>query len=64
MKSGAPRDTDGLLKGLHRLYAACCRTPLANTLGSARMPFIGLVCRAIDVDDARLDAPFGPAHGI
>ncbi len=51
-------------KGLHRWYAACCRTPLANTMGSARMPFTGLVRRAIDVDDARLDALCGPAQGI
>lgn len=29
-------------KGLHRWYAACCRTPLANTVGSPRMPMAGM----------------------
>ncbi|WP_099827005.1 DUF6151 family protein [Oceaniglobus indicus] len=29
-------------KGLHRWYAACCDTPLANTAGSSRIPFAGL----------------------
>ncbi|MEM9638690.1 MAG: DUF6151 family protein [Pseudomonadota bacterium] len=29
-------------KGLHRWYAACCNTPLANTIGSPRMPFAGM----------------------
>lgn len=51
-------------KGLHRWSAACCRTPVANTMGSARLPFTGVLRRAIDVDDARLGALYGPAHGI
>ncbi|WP_298842656.1 DUF6151 family protein [uncultured Roseobacter sp.] len=29
-------------KGLHRWYAACCNTPLANTVGSPRMPLAGM----------------------
>lgn len=29
-------------KGLHRWYADCCGTPLANTVGSARVPLAGL----------------------
>ncbi|WP_298972464.1 DUF6151 family protein [uncultured Roseobacter sp.] len=29
-------------KGLHRWYAACCKTPLANTTGSPRLPFAGM----------------------
>lgn len=29
-------------KGLHRWYADCCNTPLANTAGSSRVPFAGL----------------------
>ena len=33
-------------------------------MGSAHMPFTVLVRRAIDVDNARLDALFGPVHGI
>ncbi len=51
-------------KGLHRWYAACCRTPLANTMASPRMPFTGVLRRAIDADDARLDALYGPARGV
>ena len=51
-------------KGLHRWYAACCRTPLANTMGSARMPFTGLLRCSIDTDDAQLEALYGPAHGV
>lgn len=29
-------------KGLHRWYAACCNTPIANTVGSSRMPLAGM----------------------
>ena len=29
-------------KGLHRWYAACCDTPLANTVGTSRMPLAGM----------------------
>ena len=64
----APASTLGLMKlsekGLHRWYATCCRAPLANTMGSPRLPFAGLLRRAIDADDAQLDALFGPAHGV
>lgn len=42
-------------KGMHRWYAACCNTPLANTTGSSRMPFAGLSC--LIFDDV---APLGP----
>jgi hypothetical protein len=30
-------------KGLLRWYAGCCRTPIGNSLSSARMPFVGIV---------------------
>lgn len=30
-------------KGLMRWYAGCCRTPIANTVSRARVPFAGLV---------------------
>ena len=33
--------------GLMRWYAGCCKTPLANTLGSARAPFMGLLVVAM-----------------
>ncbi len=29
-------------KGLTRWYAACCNTPVANSLGSPKVPFIGM----------------------
>ncbi|WP_299966968.1 DUF6151 family protein [uncultured Roseobacter sp.] len=29
-------------KGLHRWYAACCNTPLANTVGSPKVPLAGM----------------------
>ena len=51
-------------KGLHRWYAGCCRTPIGNSFGDARLPFVGLVRRMIAVDDAELDTLFGPARGV
>jgi len=30
-------------KGLLRWYAACCNTPIGNTVANYRMPFVGLV---------------------
>jgi len=32
-------------KGLIRWYAGCCDTPVANTLATPRLPFVGLVLR-------------------
>lgn len=29
-------------KGLHRWYASCCNTPLANTVSTPRVPLVGL----------------------
>ena len=29
-------------RGLHRWYAACCNTPLANTVATSRVPFAGM----------------------
>ncbi|WP_108483409.1 DUF6151 family protein [Oceaniglobus ichthyenteri] len=48
-------------KGLHRWYAACCNRPLANTVGTAKMPFIGF-WRPVFSDPAAL----GPvqSHGF
>lgn len=48
-------------KGLHRWYAACCKTPLANTVGSSRMPMAGMWRPLF----AQIDA-FGPVatHGF
>ena len=49
-------------KGLHRWYTACCRSPVANTLGP-RAPFAGLMVRLL-APGADLDALYGPAHGV
>jgi hypothetical protein len=35
-------------KGLMRWYVECCNTPIANTLASARAPFLGLPCWFMD----------------
>lgn len=29
-------------KGIYRWYASCCNTPIANTLGKASIPFVGV----------------------
>ena len=29
-------------KGLHRWYAACCKTPLANTVATSKIPLAGM----------------------
>jgi hypothetical protein len=46
-------------KGLIRWYAACCRTPIGNTLGTSAMPFVGVVHAFIDAPSAAL----GPIRG-
>lgn len=48
-------------KGLYRWYAACCNTPIGNTLG-ASAPFIGLIHSFID-DNQSLDKVIGPSRG-
>jgi hypothetical protein len=49
-------------KGLYRWYAGCCKTPFANTVGSAKMPFAGVFIRFFDFDhDAnKQERVFGP----
>jgi hypothetical protein len=55
-------------KGLFRWYAACCRTPLANT-ASARFPFVGLLSSFMDhaangrTRDQDLGPPFAYVQG-
>lgn len=45
-------------KGLYRWYAACCNTPIANTV-SASVPFAGLVTVFV-ADPSQLDDRLGP----
>ena len=49
-------------KGLMRWYAGCCNTPIANTLDSARLPFIGVPHTFMDhaSDGRSRDEALGP----
>lgn len=51
-------------RGLLRWYAACCRTPLANTGRDAGMYYTGLVTTCLAAPDAELDARLGPRDRI
>ena len=44
-------------KGMLRWYAACCRTPVGNTMTTRNMPFTGLIAQCLD------SAPLDPAFG-
>jgi hypothetical protein len=50
-------------KGMHRFYAGCCRTPIANTLG-ARVPFVGVVHAFLELTPAEREALLGKPVGI
>ena len=56
-------------KGLMRWYAGCCRTPVANTLASPRVPFVGVVHTFMDhaadgrSRDEALGKPIAFIHG-
>lgn len=43
--------------GLIRWYAACCNTPLGNTLANPKISFIGLIHSSLD--HSMIDADFG-----
>jgi len=51
-------------KGLHRWYAACCNSPLANTV--PRIPFVGVARSVFELpagdEDAKLGARIMSAH--
>jgi hypothetical protein len=49
-------------KGLCRWYAGCCKTPIANSLNSAKVPFSGVVHTIMDHagDGVTRDAALGP----
>lgn len=50
-------------KGLHRWYAACCNTPLANTVGPA-WPFLSLNGAVVDGGTDAMDRAFGPPRSL
>jgi hypothetical protein len=47
-------------KGLLRWYAACCNTPIGNTLATPKISFIGLVHNCLETGGQSLDDSFGP----
>lgn len=51
-------------KGLLRWYAACCQTPIGNTLPTRHVPFVGLIHSCMDhaADDRSRDATLGPVR--
>lgn len=49
-------------KGLLRWYAACCNTPIGNTLADRRVSFIGLVHTCLEGTGGSLDDSFGPVR--
>lgn len=51
-------------KGLLRWYAGCCRTPVANTLASNGLPFVGIIHACIEKPpgDASLERALGPVQ--
>jgi hypothetical protein len=48
--------------GLLRWYAACCNTPIGNTLATHRVSFVGLVHNCLENGGGALDAVFGPVR--
>jgi Family of unknown function (DUF6151) len=49
-------------KGLLRWYAACCNTPIGNTLSTPKFSFIGLVHTCLEHADQPIDQSFGPVR--
>jgi Family of unknown function (DUF6151) len=47
-------------KGLLRWYAACCNTPIGNTLMTPKISFVGLVHNCLESPGQSLDDSFGP----
>lgn len=47
-------------RGLLRWYAACCRTPLGNTMANSKMSFVGIPHTCLGDDSDALDRSFGP----
>ena len=49
-------------KGMIRWYAACCRTPIGNTLENFKISFVGLLHDCLETADAPLQDSFGPVR--
>lgn len=48
--------------GLVRWYAACCNTPIGNTMATANLSFVGILHSCLETADGALDATFGPVR--
>lgn len=46
-------------KGMFRFHTGCCDTPIGNTMGNARLPFVGVPTAFIDLDPDARDAALG-----
>ncbi len=42
-------------KGPLRWYAACCKTPIANTASTTKIPFVGVICACLKHADPSID---------
>jgi len=49
-------------RGPLRWYAACCNTPIGNTLATGRLPFLGLILGCIEGQGRSLDELLGPVR--
>lgn len=51
-------------RGMLRWHTSCCRTPIANTLASGAVPFVGLITRCLDPEAVgqSLDGVLGPVR--
>jgi hypothetical protein len=47
-------------KGLYRWYAGCCKTPVANTMGSRKVPFAGVIHAFMAADGSTRNQVLGP----
>ena len=48
--------------GLVRWYARCCNTPIGNTLGTPKLPFVGLLHTCLGGPEHPLGEAFGPVR--
>lgn len=51
-------------RGMRRWYAACCHTPIGNTLASRQLPFVGLSHGCLEDGATTIEARFGPTRMI
>ncbi len=49
-------------RGMIRFYADCCKTPIANTLGSAKIAFMGLIHSFTNHGSRDRDLDIGPVR--